>query len=303
MESFNKFRRSDGYQRHVAPVTTVAGRTLGRIGRDDVALVSGGVAFYGFLSVFPAIACALMVWGLFTSSADLREYFEVMRGVVPDEAYSLLTEQMIRIAESQSSGLSWGALLSLVVALWSASRGANALLQAIEITYDRPSKRGFVAQNLLALGFTAGAIVFAIVSLAAIGAVPPIIEALQLGAFFDALIRIARWLGLIALFLGGIYAFLRTARPNGVRHHEAGTRRILPGAIAAALIWLIASIAFSFYLSSFADYNETFGSLGAVAALLMWLWLSAFAVCVGAELNGVVSRQERGLTTETAHET
>ncbi|MEQ9314945.1 MAG: YihY/virulence factor BrkB family protein, partial [Henriciella sp.] len=83
---------------------------------------------------------------------------------------------------------------------------------------------------------------------------------------------------------------------------ETRARPVLPGAIAAASIWLIASIAFSFYLSSFADYNETFGSLGAVAALLMWLWISAFAVCTGAELNGVFSRDERGLTTESAHD-
>lgn len=301
-KSLNKIRQSAFYKSHIGPVLRISGRTLGRIGRDDVALVSGGVAFYAFLSIFPAIACALMAWGLFTTSADLREYFEVMRNFVPGEAYDLITNQMIRIAESQSSGLSWGALLSLVVALWSASRGANALLQAIEITYDRPNKRGFIQQNLLALGFTAGAIVFAIISLAAIGAVPPIIEALQLGAFLDALFRILRWLGLIALFLAGIYVFLRTSRPTGVCSSESGARPILPGSIAAAMIWLLASIAFSFYLSSFADYNETFGSLGAVAALLMWLWLSAFAVCTGAELNGVLSRTERGLDTETAHE-
>lgn len=288
------------WKRYVQPPLTIAKRTMGRLGRDDVGLVSGGVAFYGFLSIFPAVACALMVWGLFTTSADLREYFEIMRPVVPDRAYELITAQMIRIAESQNTGLSWGALISLILALWSSSRGANALLSAIEVTYDRPEKRGFVEQNLLALGFTAGAIVFAIVSLAAIGAVPPIIQALQLGAFADAILRILRWLGLIGLFLLGIYAFLRTARPHGIRKREEIARPILPGALVAAAIWLVASVAFSFYLAAFANYNETFGSLGAVAALLMWLWLSAFAICTGAETNGVIARMKRNLTTETA---
>ena len=297
---FRKLTRAPFYQRRISPVVSIASRTAGRLGEDDVGLVAGGVAFYAFLSVFPAVACALMVWGLFTDSTDLREYFEIMRNFLPDEAYRLITNQMIRIAESQSSGLSWGALISLVGALWSASRGSNALLLAVAVTYDRPTKRNFIQQNLLALGFTAGAIVFAIVSLAAIGAVPPIIEALQLGAFVDALLRIVRWLGLIALFLLGIYAFLRTARPHGVRKHEETARPILPGALTAGAIWLLASVAFSFYLSAFADYNETFGSLGAVAALLMWLWISAFAVCIGAEINGVMSRRERGLTTKTA---
>ncbi|MEM5517914.1 YihY/virulence factor BrkB family protein [Henriciella sp. AS95] len=302
LKLIGKIKASPTYRRHFRPAASLIARTGGRLGRDDVALVSGGVAFYAFLSIFPAVAAALMVWGIFTTSADLREYFEVLRPLLPDEAYALITDQMIRIADSQSSGLSWGAVVSLVVALWSASRGANALLQAIEVTYDRPAKRGFFEQNLLAIGFTAGAIVFAIVSLAAIGAVPPIIEALQLGAVLDAFLRILRWLGMIALFLVGIYAFLRTARPHGVRRNESSARPILPGALVAASIWLIASIAFSFYLSAFADYNETFGSLGAVAALLMWLWLSAFAICTGAETNGVLSRKDRGIDTEAAYD-
>ncbi len=294
--------RSGLWQRRVQPTLSVSKRTAARIGQDDVALVSGGVAFYAFLSIFPATACALMVWGLFTTSADLREYFEVLRPLLPGDAYTLLTEQMIRIAQSQSAGLSWGALFSLVIALWSASRGANALLSAIQFTYDQPKKRGFILQNGLALGFTGGAIVFAIVSLAAIGAVPPIIEALQLGAFADAALRILRWLGLIGLFLLGIYTFLKMARPHRVRRHEEATRPVLPGALLSGVIWLFASVAFSFYLASFADYNETFGSLGAVAALMMWLWLSAFAICVGAELNGVISRSERGLKKKVATE-
>jgi membrane protein len=298
----NQVRQSKPYQRRVAPVTNIVSRTFGRLGQDDVGLVAGGVAFYAFLSVFPAVACSLMIWGLFTTSADLREYFEVMRTFLPEEAYTLLTSQMIRIAESQSSGLSWGALVSLVVALWSASRGSNALLLAVAVTYDRPSKRGFIEQNALALSFTAGAILFAIISLAAIGAVPPIIEALQLGSFVDAALRIVRWLGLIGLFLLGIYAFLKTARPHGIHKKEESARPILPGALTAGAIWLLASVAFSFYLSAFADYNETFGSLGAVAALLMWLWISAFAICTGAEINGVMSRRERGLTTEMVKE-
>lgn len=302
LKLLRKIKAAPVYRCRFRPVTSLIARTAGRLGRDDVALVSGGVAFYAFLSIFPAVAAALMVWGIFTTSADLREYFEVLQPLLPDEAYTLITDQMIRIAESQSAGLSWGALISLIIALWSASRGANALLQAVEVTYDRPAKRGFIEQNLLAIGFTAGAIVFAIVSLAAIGAVPPIIEALQLGAILDALLRIARWLGMIALFLLGIYAFLRTARPHRTRAQERTARPILPGALVAAGIWLVASVGFSFYLSAFANYNETFGSLGAVAALLMWLWLSAFAICTGAETNGVLSRKDRGLDTETAFE-
>lgn len=282
---------SAAYRHVLRPFVSTAARTMGRAGADDVPLVAGGVAFYAFLSIFPAIAFALMLWGLFTTPEEIRGYFDLLSGVVPDDAFQLISAQMLRISNSTSAGLSWGALITAILALWSASRAMNALLLAISITYHRPKRRGLIVQNAMALGFTAGGILFALISVAAIGAVPPILEALQLGDFIDALLRIVRWLGLIGLFLGGIYVFFRFARPRGADAEEVRRRPILPGAITAAVIWLLGSIAFSFYLGNFADYNETFGSLGAVAALLMWLWLSAYAICLGAETNGVLGRE------------
>ena len=279
------------WQNYVSPLIATVGRIVGRSGNDNVALVSGGVAFYAFLSVFPALACALMVWGVFTTEIELRSYLDLLRGVVPDSAFTLISNQMVRIAESQSAGLTWGALFSLLLALWSASRGANALFSAVAITYQTGQPRGFIAQNLLALGFTGGAIVFALLSLAAIGAVPPILEALQLGTFLDALLRILRWLLLLGAFIGGLYIFYRSARPARTQGTREETRPVLAGTLVASTIWLGASFLFSIYLGSFADYNKTFGSLGAAVALLMWLWLSAMAVCVGAETNGVLSRE------------
>ncbi|MEQ8556768.1 MAG: YihY/virulence factor BrkB family protein [Henriciella sp.] len=286
-------RETPLWRRFGSPAYRTTMRIAGKAGEDDVALVAGGVAFYAFLSVFPAIACALMVWGLFTTEAELRTYLELLNAVVPDAAYKLISDQMVRIADSQAAGLSWGALFSLLLALWSASRAANALLIAVAVTYHRHVRRGFIRQNLIALAFTGGGIVFALLSLAAIGAVPPIIEALQLGAFVDALLRIVRWLGLLALFLGGIYIFYRIARPHGVAYAQQRTRPVIPGTLVAGAIWLSASVGFSFYLGNFADYNETFGSLGAAVALLMWLWLSAVAICIGAETNGVMAREVR----------
>ncbi|WP_300379277.1 YihY/virulence factor BrkB family protein [Henriciella sp.] len=289
----NVIRRSPPWQKVGVPTTRVVSGIGGKLGENNVALVAGGVAFYAFLSIFPAIACALMLWGLFTTETELRSYLDLLSAVVPESAFTLISNQMIRIADSQTTGLSWGAVLSLGLALWSSSRAVNALLSAVAVTYDRHKKRGFVTQNLLALGFTGGGIVFALLSLAAIGAVPPIIDALQLGSFIEAGLRIVRWIAVLSLFLGGIYAFYRIARPHGVRHADLRTRPVLPGTIVAGTIWLAASVGFSFYLGNFADYNETFGSLGAAVALLMWLWLSAFAVCIGAETNGVIGRDRK----------
>lgn len=267
-------------------------RIFASLGDDNIGLISGGVAFYAFLSIFPGIACALMVWGLFNDADRLGDYLTVMSTVVPPAAFDLIADQMVRIAEARDGGLSWGALISLMITLWSASRAVNALLQAMTVTANHDHKRGFVGQNLMALGFTLAGMIFALVSLIIIGAVPPILEALRLGSFGQATVHIFRWLMMFALFYGGVYSFYRIAHPPD----ETGTRvrpfRLWPGALLAATIWLLASVAFSFYLARFDIYNETFGSLGAVVALMMWLWISAFVICLGAETNVALDKEK-----------
>jgi membrane protein len=152
---------------------------------------------------------------------------------------------------------------------------------AMNLAYHEREKRSFIRLNLMSLGFTLVGIAFAALSVAAIAAVPPILEAIYLGAFVEALIRAVRWLMMIGLFVVACAVIYRFAPSRA----HARWRWIVPGALAASLIWLIASIAFSAYLENFNAYNATFGSLGAVAALLMWFWLSAYAICMGAELN------------------
>jgi membrane protein len=133
----------------------------------------------------------------------------------------------------------------------------------------------------MSLGFTLAGVVFAALSLAAIAAVPPILQALYLGAFLEAVVRAVRWLIMIALFLAACSAIYRFAPSRA----HARWIWVFPGALLASAVWLVASIVFSVYLANFDAYNATFGSLGAVAALLMWFWLSAYAICMGAELN------------------
>ena len=232
-----------------------------------------------------------MIWGLFNDPDQLGNHLTLLRGIVPQDAFDLIASQMIRIAEAQEGKLSWGAVASLLLVLWSASRAINALLSAMSVTIKKDHQRGFFKQNLFALGFTVAGIFFALLSIAIIGAVPPIIEALRLGAFTDALLHTFRWLTMFALFWGAVYSFYRIAHPRTVDGERIRPRRLWPGALLGAVIWLLASIAFSFYLSRFEVYNETFGSLGAAIALMMWLWISAFAICIGAETNAELQRE------------
>jgi membrane protein len=247
---------------------------------DHIGVLAGGVAFYAFLSIFPAVAAALMVWGLFTNFESLGPQLQVIRDFAPD-AFELVANQMTVIASQNDGDLTFGLIIAIVLSLWSASGGVSALIGAMNLAYHEREKRGFFRLVTLSLVFTVAGIVFAALSLVAIAAVPPILEALYLGAFLDAVIRAIRWLVMIALFFVACSIIYRFA-PS--RTH-ARWRWIVPGALLASVIWLAASIAFSFYLANFNAYNATFGSLGAVAALLMWFWLSAYATCMGAELN------------------
>lgn len=255
-------------------------RVVQRVFADNVGLLAAGISFYAFLSIFPAIAAGLMIWGLFTDTISLGAQLGVVRDVAPD-AFDLVADQMVVIATQDDGGLTFGVLISAVFAFWGASGAVAALIQAMNMAYHEDEKRGFIKLNLLKLGFTLCGILFVGLSIAAIAAVPPILRALSLGLFVEAVIGAIRWLIIIALFMAACAAIYRLA-PSRVR---ARWRWIAPGAIAAGVIWLIASIAFSTYLENFDAYNATFGSLGAVAALLMWFWISAFSICLGAELN------------------
>lgn len=256
-------------------------RVAGRIGADNVGLLSAGIAFYAFLSIFPAIAAGLMIWGLFTDMTSLGSQLQSISDFAPQAAFDLIAAQMVVIANQDDGGLTLGLLISAVLALWGANGAMSALVQAMNMAYHEKEKRNFFHVTALTLGFTFCGIIFAAMSLAAIAAVPPILKALYLGAFMDAVIGTVRWLLIIGLFMVACAMIYRIA-PSRT---SARWRWIIPGAITAGLIWLVASVAFSAYVENFNAYNATFGSLGAVAALLMWFWLSAYAICVGAELN------------------
>ena len=255
-------------------------RVFHRVMDDNVGLLSAGIAFYAFLSIFPALAAALMIWGLFTDVTALSSQLQALRELAPD-AFGLVADQMVTISTQDSSGLTLGLIVSIVLAFWSASGGVAALMQAMNMAYHETEKRGFIQLNLLKLAFTVAGILFVGLSVAAIAAVPPILKSLYLGAFVEALANLVHWLVIIAAFMAACAMIYRIA-PSRAR---ARWRWIIPGAITAGLIWLVASIAFSAYLENFNAYNATFGSLGAVAALLMWFWISAYAICLGAELN------------------
>ena len=251
----------------------------------NVTLVAGGVAFYAFLSLFPAIICIIFLWELFASDANAFVLLGFLEHIVPEQAFNVIADLIFQITEREEPASIWAATISMVIALWSSSRAVEALLVATHIMYRNPYKRGVIKQRAIALVFTFLGLLFTVLSVLLIGALPPVLHAMNLGGATEHIVLLARWVFILLLFAIGAYAFYFTSRKPIVTENQKARNRLIPGTLGAAMIWLIVSVAFSYALANFVTYHEGFGSLGAIAALMMWLWLSAISLLIGAEIN------------------
>lgn len=265
-------------------------RALGDIGDDNLSFIAGGVTFFGFLAVFPALGALAAIWGVFSDPATIQSQLGMLRTAMPPSAYEVFETELIAITTAPTSQLTIGAILALVFSLWSATKGARAMIAAMNVAYGQVDRRPFLRKQLMAIAFTAGGILYAILSIALVAALPPVLKAIEIGAWSEAGIHIMRWLAAIALFVAALGALYRWA-PN---RKPPPMRWLAPGAILATVLWIVASTAFSLYAANFADYNATFGALGSVVALMMWMWLSSFVVCFGAVLNAELEPGRRG---------
>lgn len=263
------------------------------VAKDNLGLVAAGVAFYLLLAIFPLIAAFLSIYGLIFDPAEAREHVTALAGVLPGEARNLLTQQSEEITSGSRSALGFGALISILITLWSARKGTTAMVIALNIAYKEEDNRSFIGQMLLTLSLTLGLIVFFTLSLAILAVAPVGLQLLGLGAIAEVALDALRWpiLGLIAvLVLSAMYRF-------GPDRRAPKVRWLTPGAVLAVIFWLIASGLFSWYVSSFGNYNEMYGAVGAVIILLFWFHLTAFIFLLGAELNSEMEHQTSQDTT------
>ncbi len=269
----------------------VAVRVKNEITRDRASIIAAGVAFYGFLAIFPALIALALVYGLMFSPFDVHAQLDPYAWMVPQSVFQLITDQLSNVAKKNDSSLGIGLIASLLLALWSATKGATALMTALNIAYEEAETRGFIERNLRAMALTFGAVIFVILSLALIAAIPAAIPAAVAVVPVPPVVAHAllwlRWLALgllVVVALAALYGFA----PN---RRRAKLRWVSVGAAVACALWLLASLAFSFYVQNFGSYDKTFGSMAAVVVLLMWLYISAFVVIVGAEINSELEMQ------------
>lgn len=261
---------------------------------DNIGIVAAGVAFYFLLAIFPASNAFITLYGLMNDAESARREIGSLAGMMPSEARDLLLAQFSEIDAKSTATLGSAAVISVILAIWSSMKGTNALVVALNIVYDETENRSFIYRKLLTFGMTLGAFLFLALALTLIAGLPVYLKSLGLGEWIEMLFSFLRWPLLAGLFMV-IMAVLYRYAPS---REEPEWRWVTPGSVVATVLWILGSLLFSWYVSNFASYNETFGSLGGVVVLLMWFYLTAFIICLSGELNAEAEHQTRKDSTD-----
>jgi membrane protein len=269
-------------------------RAWNSMGRDNISLIASGVGFYGLLAIFPGLAALVSTYGLVANGAEVEREIDLMRGLLPQEATGLIAQQLHSLAHASGGSLSLGVVIGILLALWSARSGASALITALNIAYREEERRSLVMQYATALAMTVALLFFGILALALVAIMPAILNILPLGGLLKNAFSLLRWPILAALFLAMLACLYRYAPSRAAPRWYW----VSPGAICATVLWLAVSALFSLYVAWFGSYDKTYGSLGAVVILLMWFYLSAYAVLFGAEINAESELQTYADTTD-----
>ncbi len=265
----------------------VAGRIWTRVTQDNISLVAAGVGFYGLLAVFPAMAALVALVGIVADPAQVVEQAQTTLAMIPEAARSILVGQLTDLASAGTGSLGLAALLALALSLYSASRGTASIISGLNIAYEEDETRGFFRLQAIILALTLFSLVVMLATVFLTAAVPALLAIFGEGQAIETAARVLRW-PLMILLAVTLVAILYRFGPS---RRKARWRWLAPGSIVAVLLWVVVNLGFSWYVSSFASYNETFGALAGVVVLLMWLYLSAFVILVGAVIDAELEAQ------------
>jgi membrane protein len=259
-----------------------------KTGTDNIGLLAAGVAFYAFLAFVPLLGALIMTYGLIADPSKIADDMRTIIDLVPRDAAKLIYDQLVSLSTTAASKKGLGLAIALFISIYGAMRAASGIMMALNVIYEQAEKRSIVRTTLISAVITVGAVVVGIVGLLS-ASVLAFLESVfwQLGGLTAVLIKLATW-----LFAGSLAAFgIAMVYRIGPDRHDAKWRWLSLGSIIATVLWLLATVGFGLYASKFGDYNATYGSLGAVVVLLMWLFVSSYAILLGAELNAESERQ------------
>ncbi len=254
---------------------------------DNVSLLAAGVAFFGFLALFPALIALVTLVGLIADPEQITQQVQSFTAGLPPASQQLISEQLKAITQSSGGALTIGLAVSLLVALWSASSGTSNVMTAVNIAYEEKETRGFVKLRGIALLLTLGTVVFLVLTLALIAVVPVVLQAVPLGPLGTVLAQVLRWGLLVALIIVGLAVLYRVAPDR----NPPKFRWVSVGSVMAAVLWLLGSVGFSLYVNYFGNYNKSYGALAGVIVLLLWFFLTSYIVLLGAEINAQAEYQ------------
>jgi membrane protein len=270
-------------------------RIFDGIQQDRVLLVAAGVTFYGLLALFPATAASVSLYGLFADASAVNDQLAQLSGFLPDGALEVIADQVKRIVAQGGSTLSFAFVFALLLSLWGANAGTKSIFDALNIIYKEREKRSFIKLTLHSLVFTLGGIGLLILAAGFVVVVPVLLKALGISlASWAGVVGLLRW----PLLLGAILLGLACLYRYGPSRAHPQWRWVTWGSIFAAVIWLAGSLVYSWYVGNFGNYNKTYGSLGAAMGFMIWMWLSAIIILVGAEINAEMEHQTAQDTTE-----
>jgi membrane protein len=262
-------------------------RVWRKISEDRIMLVAAGVTFYCLLAIFPAIAALVALYGFFADPTTIVRNLDNLSGVLPGGALDVIRNQMNLVASQGQTKLGVAFIIGFLISLWSANAGIKSIFDALNLVYDEEEKRGLVRLNLVSLAFTVAAILFVLIAIGCIAALPAIFSSGQLGSTTALIAQIVRWpilFVVIAFGLALVYCY-------GPSRAASQWRWISWGSAVAVIAWIAVSIGFSWYAQNFGSYNKTYGSLGAIIAFMFWLWLSTAVILIGAELDAEMEHQ------------
>lgn len=261
-------------------------RTFQQLSEDNLSIVAAGVAFYAFTATVPALAAMIATYALIADPATVTGHIESFAGVLPDQTRPLLHDQLTRLS-SNDNAAGWGAVIGIGIALFGAMKAMTALITGLNIAYDESERRGFVKLNLTAFLLTLAGILGVLIVISLLAVVPAVLGIFGSGETAKTIFEVLRWPLLAGLFVVALSIVYRHAPCRD----EPQWRWVSWGAAAATLLWLVGSGLFAWYASGFGNYEGTYGSLGAIIVFLTWLFLTAYVILLGAELDAEMERQ------------
>ena len=263
---------------------------------QSVSLVAAGCAFYAILALFPTLTMLISLYGLVNNPGTVQPQLHYLQGFMPPAAFTLISDRVTSIVAEPAKGLGMSFVVSLGISLWSSSTGTKSVLNALTLAYNETDTRGFIRFQFVAFGMTLIAVIGAALAIGFLVFVPVALAHIYLPPEFSIFIKLIGPATMV-FFIGGALALL-------YRYGPAGRNRIFyaPGAFVATIAWLIASSAFGFYVGHFAAYSVVYGPLATLIGLMMWFYITAYAVLFGAELNAALDREWRYLRRNKAEQ-